>query len=229
MAILCRSLCSFVFTLLWLNRKRLSLGAVAAQQVGTTVEAEGLIQMPAHQGATARHAEAKFLWCNLQRQGTERHRIVVFYDAFLLVGEDFWQRGSGIRDKGRALIWCRHAEVPVVIRDPVVAQKGIGWVQAFNATLAQLLGESPLPGAKEAFAASPGLGRVSRNQLDPSWLKSPPDLGVALSAGPLSGLRSVEKMAAPVRVDGAKTPCFSATSLKAAMTVAVLSSSTSWA
>src|ERR1019366_8152418 len=124
-----------------------------------------------HAGTGKRVAPRCFL--NLQDPVADLDRVVAVHHAFLLHRKDPLQVLASPPQKGAARLRRRNTESPVELRDVFLAQKPVRCFWRSDSAQAQLLRQTPLPGAKTPLAASSRLRRVSRDHANPptpAWL-----------------------------------------------------------
>ena len=135
-----------------------ALWVVASQQVRTIVEAQGLVQVFAHQHAALGQTVTKLLGRDLQAAAPVTDRVVSPDHSGLLTGEDLVQVGSMRGNKGGAFLLGLNGEAAIVKGDPLLVEEPIGLLEGSDAFEAQLLRQPALPGPKQPFATSPSLG-----------------------------------------------------------------------
>ncbi len=100
----------------------------------------------------------------------------------------------------------RHRKAAIQLRDVVLAQKAIGFLQRANPRQPQFLRQPPLPSPEVAFHAPPRLRQVGRDHLNPQLAERPPHLRQPSWVNGAAGLGRLEEVAGAVAVERAKSP-----------------------
>lgn len=95
----------------------------------------------------------------------------------MLQGKNALKIGALARNKGTASLDGGHTPVPPVVRQPDLSQEAISCSVIPNPVALKLLWQASLPGAKESFDSTPGLWRISWDQLNPKLSQGTLDLG----------------------------------------------------
>ena len=104
---------------------------------------------------------------NLQAEGVVVDGVVVVDDTIFLHRKSFTPLRRPCFDEGRCSVDCWNHEMAIEFGQKRLGDEPICRVDSGDAGQTQFLGQATLQRLKHALAASPRLGRISRNMLNP--------------------------------------------------------------
>jgi len=141
---------------------------------------------------------------DLQPAVADLDRVVAVHRPLLLHRKDALQILPAQRNQRAAWLRRRNAELLVELGDVFFPQKTVRFLHRANSAHAQLLRESPWPGAKISFPASTRLRRIGRDHANSQLSERPSHLRQPLRIHFPAGFWRLKKVAGAVAVEGAK-------------------------
>src|ERR1700674_2106499 len=185
-------------------QQRHSCGVETAHYVWAIAHAQGAVQVLVHQDATTCQGVAPRGSLDLQNPVADLDGVVAVHHAFLLHRKDSLQVLAPQPQKRAARLRRSNAEPPVELRDVFFPQKPVGLFRRGDSAQAQLLRQTPLPGAETSLAASSRLRRVRRNHANPQLPQGSAHLRHSLRIDLAARLRCFKEVAGPVAVQRAE-------------------------
>ena len=121
------------------------------------------IEMLMHPHRATRQGRSPAHRFDLQAEMLKAHGVVPIHGPLKLQAENEIQVLPAPGQKGRSPFCGAHLKTAIELGDVVFSQKPVRFLHARDAMQPQLLGQTSLPGAEVALAATPRLRRVGRD------------------------------------------------------------------